>query len=274
LFCCFLFLSLLDKKNFNIDYKRKGKKEKTPTGKKIGKKKNNKKTKQKMSTAIVGSSGIVYALVSKGDSVLAEFTTANGNFIMVSRIILQKIPPDHEGKKMSFAYDTHMFHYLVEDGVTYLCMSDDKFPRRVAFTFLQDIQSCFTSAYSPGEVDAAVAFAFNDVFSRTLAEKMHYYNTDPTADKLTAARSQVESTKATMIENIDKILGRGERIELLVARTETLNEHSFKFKEQSKKLKCAVLVRSIRFWIIISVIALFLLWLVLSLACGFDFSGC
>ena len=227
-----------------------------------------------MSTVVPGSSGIVYSLISRADSVLAEHTTANGNFIMVSRIILQKIPPDHEGKKMSFAYDTHIFHYMVEDGVTYLCMTDDKFPRRIAFAFLTDIQSFFTGAYTPDAVATALAFAFNDGFSRTIADRMEYYNHDPNSDKIQAARSQVELTKQTMVENIDKILGRGERIELLVARTETLNEHSFKFKEQSKKLKCAVLVKSIRFWIIISIIALFLLWLALSLACGFDFSQC
>jgi vesicle-associated membrane protein 7 len=218
--------------------------------------------------------GLIYSLVARGDAVLAEHTTANGNFIMVSRIILQKIPADHEGKKMSFAYDTHVFHYMVEDGVTYLCMTTDQFPRRIAFTFLNDVQSQFTGTYPPEAVETALAFAFNEGFSRTLADRMDYYSHDPNADKLQAARAQVESTKHAMIENIDKILGRGERIDLLVARTETLNEHSFKFKEQSKKLKCAILVKSIRFWIIIGIIAIFLLWLALSLVCGFSFDQC
>eukprot|EP00010_Vexillifera_abyssalis_P004730 CAMPEP_0201552874 /NCGR_PEP_ID=MMETSP0173_2-20130828/18927_1 /ASSEMBLY_ACC=CAM_ASM_000268 /TAXON_ID=218659 /ORGANISM="Vexillifera sp., Strain DIVA3 564/2" /LENGTH=119 /DNA_ID=CAMNT_0047963449 /DNA_START=318 /DNA_END=677 /DNA_ORIENTATION=+ len=119
-----------------------------------------------------------------------------------------------------------------------------------------------------------MAFQFNEGFSRTLSERMEYYSSDPNADKLQSARAQIESTKEMMIDNIDKILGRGERIELLVARTETLNEHSFKFKEQSKKLKCAVLVKSIRFWLIIIVIGIILLWLALSLACGFSFNNC
>mmetsp|Transcript_1653 Transcript_1653/g.2314 ORF Transcript_1653/g.2314 Transcript_1653/m.2314 type:complete len:221 (+) Transcript_1653:38-700(+) len=219
---------------------------------------------------------LIYSLVAKaGNSVvLAEHTTANGNFIMVSRIILQKIPPEHEGRKMSFAYDTHVFHYMVEDGIIYLCMTDDSFPRRIAFAFLNDIRSNFTGTYPPEVVQSAMAFQFNEGFSRTLSERMEYYSSDPNADKLQSARAQIESTKEMMIDNIDKILGRGERIELLVARTETLNEHSFKFKEQSKKLKCAVLVKSIRFWLIIIVIGIILLWLALSLACGFSFNNC
>lgn len=34
-----------------------------------------------------------------------------------------------------------------------------------------------------------------------------------------------------MIENIDKVLERGERLELLVDKTERLNEQAFKFEK-------------------------------------------
>lgn len=40
-----------------------------------------------------------------------------------------------------------------------------------------------------------------------------------------------------MIENIDKVLERGERIDLLVDKSEALNEQSFVFKKNAKKLK-------------------------------------
>lgn len=33
-----------------------------------------------------------------------------------------------------------MFHYVMEKGLVYLCMTDEEFPRRVAFTFLEDIK--------------------------------------------------------------------------------------------------------------------------------------
>jgi hypothetical protein len=32
--------------------------------------------------------------------------------------------PDQDGK-MSIVYDKHVFHYIVEDGIIYLCMADD-----------------------------------------------------------------------------------------------------------------------------------------------------
>jgi vesicle-associated membrane protein 7 len=34
-----------------------------------------------------------------------------------------------------------VFHYIVEDRITYLCMSDDLHKRRIPFTFLDDIKT-------------------------------------------------------------------------------------------------------------------------------------
>jgi hypothetical protein len=35
----------------------------------------------------------------------------------------------------------YVFHYIVEDRITYLCMSDDQNKRRVPFAFLEDVKT-------------------------------------------------------------------------------------------------------------------------------------
>ena len=42
-----------------------------------------------------------------------------------------------------------------------------------------------------------------------------------------------------MVENIEKVLERGEKIELLVDKTDRLNQQAFKFESSSRKLKHA-----------------------------------
>lgn len=37
----------------------------------------------------------------------------------------------------------YVFHYMVTDGLTYLCMSDQDFSRPLAFQFLNDIKDRF-----------------------------------------------------------------------------------------------------------------------------------
>jgi len=46
--------------------------------------------------------------------------------------------------------------------------------------------------------------------------------------------------RAVMVENIDKVLERGDRIELLVDKTSTIQDNSFRFKKQSRRLRQAM----------------------------------
>ena len=48
---------------------------------------------------------ILYAVVSRDTTILAEHATATGNFISITKMILDKISPPQEGLKKSYAYD-------------------------------------------------------------------------------------------------------------------------------------------------------------------------
>lgn len=53
---------------------------------------------------------------------------------------------------------------------------------------------------------------------------------------------------------LEKVLARGERIELLVDKTENLQSNAFKFKKQSSALKRAMWFKNVRLMIVIIVI--------------------
>ena len=58
-----------------------------------------------------------------------------------------------------------------------------------------------------------------------------FYNTNPTSDNISKVQAQIDTVKDVMIENIDRVLERGERIELLVDKTDRLNQQAFKFEK-------------------------------------------
>tara|TARA_R110002050_G_scaffold165981_4_gene296470 strand:- start:185 stop:433 length:249 start_codon:yes stop_codon:yes gene_type:complete len=60
----------------------------------------------------------------------------------------------------------------------------------------------------------------------------------------------------------------------MVTQSDQLKEQTFEFKEQSKKLKCAMLMRSVKCWILLIILILIIVWLLSSLVCGFDYSEC
>ena len=51
-------------------------------------------------------------------------------------------------------------------------------------------------------------------------------------------QAQIEIVKDVMVENIEKVLERGEKIELLVDKTDRLNQQAFKFEKSVSELLC------------------------------------
>ena len=55
---------------------------------------------------------------------------------------------------------------------------------------------------------------------------MDYYASDPSADKIGQVQSKIEENKNVMRDNIDRVLERGEKIELLVKKTDELGHQA------------------------------------------------
>ena len=70
------------------------------------------------------------------------------------------------------------------------------------------------------------------------------------------------------------MLDRGEKIELLVDKTEKLETDAFRFKKQSTRLKHQMWWQNAKFMLlIVAVLALFI-YFVCGLACGFTLKNC
>eukprot|EP00543_Licmophora_paradoxa_P011024 CAMPEP_0202475892 /NCGR_PEP_ID=MMETSP1360-20130828/93139_1 /ASSEMBLY_ACC=CAM_ASM_000848 /TAXON_ID=515479 /ORGANISM="Licmophora paradoxa, Strain CCMP2313" /LENGTH=189 /DNA_ID=CAMNT_0049103073 /DNA_START=473 /DNA_END=1039 /DNA_ORIENTATION=- len=183
---------------------------------------------------------IVYALVSRQKTVLAEYTatSATGNFPTVTRVLLAKIP--QQDGKMTYVYDNYVFHYVVENGICYLCMSDEMNKHRIPYAFLTDMKERFVAKYGREVPHTAIAFSMNEEFAKIIQERMDFYNSDNAdfgVDNIGAVKSQIEDVKGIMVQNIEKVLERGEKIELLVDKTDRLNQQAFKFEASSRNLR-------------------------------------
>jgi hypothetical protein len=66
---------------------------------------------------------ILYALVAQEENVLVDFSGVSGNFPTIARTLLCKQLSRTtlaSNNSISYMYDSHAFHCLVVDGVTYL----------------------------------------------------------------------------------------------------------------------------------------------------------
>ncbi|CAM0910652.1 unnamed protein product [Alopecurus aequalis] len=211
---------------------------------------------------------IVYALVARGTVVLAEFAAVSGNAGAVARRILEKLPAEAEAR-LCFAQDRYIFHVLRSpaDGLTFLCMASDTFGRRIPFIYLEDIQMRFMKNY--GRVaHSALAYAMNDEFARVLHQQMEFFSSNPSADTLNRLRGEVSEIHTVMVDNIDKILDRGDRISLLVDKTSTMQDGTFHFRKQSKRLRRALWMKNAKLLAVLTVVIVLLLYLLIAAFCG------
>mmetsp|Transcript_17928 Transcript_17928/g.43317 ORF Transcript_17928/g.43317 Transcript_17928/m.43317 type:complete len:212 (-) Transcript_17928:26-661(-) len=204
--------------------------------------------------------GLVYSLISRGATVLVEFAAGTGNFAAVTRKILEKIPGNDS--RMSYVCDQHIFHIMVFEGLTYMCMAEEDFGRRAAFSFLEDIKNRFTSAYGD-RGRTALAYAFNEEFARVLNKQMEHYSSSGEADKIDRVKADMDDVKNVMVDNIEKVLKRGEKIELLVDKTDNLNQQSIRFKKHSNQLKQAMWWQNAKMMILVGGIVVVVIALII-----------
>ncbi|KAL5779540.1 hypothetical protein ACOSQ2_010277 [Xanthoceras sorbifolium] len=91
----------------------------------------------------------------------------------------------------------------------------------------------FTKKYAGGKSATAVANSLNKEFGQ------YYVDHLEEVSKLAKVKAQVSEVKGVMMENIEKVLDRGEKSELLVDKTENLRSQILNILElpNSKDLK-------------------------------------
>jgi vesicle-associated membrane protein 72 len=103
----------------------------------------------------------------------------------------------------------------------YLVVADEEFGRQIPFAFLDRVKEDFKRRYLSG--NGAVTPAVGKEFGPQLKEHMQYCVEHPEEmNKISKIKSQVAEVKGIMMDNIEKVLDRGEKIELLVDKTENL----------------------------------------------------
>ena len=218
---------------------------------------------------------ILYSLVARGKTVLSEFTFTSGNFPTITRLLLAKLDCGRDGK-VSYVYDQYVFHYLCDDGILYLCMCDDdqSQKRRIPFAFLEDIKSRFLDAHGD-ERHTAIAFAMNHEFSRVLRRQMDVFNGPmATESQFSDMRGKLDDVKDVMVKNIEMVLERGEKLELLVDKTDRLNATAFTFERSSRRLKEQMFWKKVKLYLTFLSLAGFVVFILVWIACGVSFDKC
>ncbi|XP_068662067.1 vesicle-associated membrane protein 727-like [Aristolochia californica] len=228
--------------------------------------------------------GLIYSFVARGNVVLAEHTSFSGNFSTIAVQCLQKLPSD--SNKFTYSCDGHTFNFLVDNGFVFLVVADEATGRSVPFVFLERVKEDFMKSYGAG-IDASdqhplpddeddflledrfsIAYNLDREFGPKLKEHMQYCMSHPEEmSKLSKLRAQITEVKGIMMDNIEKVLDRGERIELLVDKTENLQFQADSFQRQGRQLRRKMWLQNLRLKLMVAGAALALIIILWLIAC-------
>ncbi|KAL9708569.1 hypothetical protein Ac2012v2_008278 [Leucoagaricus gongylophorus] len=216
---------------------------------------------------------LIHALVAREQTILVEHQQAGKrDFSQATQTILSKIPPNDS--KLTYIWEQYLFHYVSEGGYTYLVMADDSAGRRMPFAFLSELQRKFNSAPSSSARDDLPAYGLQSSFGPVISSLMHTYNTAPPTDELARAQSELTQAKDIMVQNVEQILSRGERIELLVDKTDVMAGQSTAFRRGARSIRRQMWWRNKKTIGLTVIVALLLIWMLAAEFCGAGLNQC
>ena len=223
-------------------------------------------------------------------TILTEHTTsASSATSSLASVILPKIT-HHSPQKLTYTHNQNFIHYIADapsdhpspsdpsaGGLTYLVIASSDFGRRIPFGYLVEIKKQFLARYDPTTTDFAILPPYGAAdFSAQLKKLMVGYGTTEGGkrDAITNVQQDIDSVKGIMTENIERVLERGERIDLLVDKTDRLGVGAHDFRVRSRGLKRRMWWKNMKLMVLLGVVVVFLIYLFVGFGCGLPGKCC
>lgn len=214
---------------------------------------------------------IYYSLIARETTVLVDYTENTGNFAQISQTILAKIP--REDTKCTYISGDYHFHVAVEENLVYICMTDEQMGKRTSYMFLEEIKRRFNSGTLKQRARTALSYELKRDFQQVLSSQMEAFNArgeggDPSVDQLSRVRQDVEEVKGVMTQNIEKVLERGERIDVLLDKTEELDYSANTFRTNAVRIRRKMWWQNTKMCLILIVVVLIILLIITLVILG------
>lgn len=214
---------------------------------------------------------LIYSFVARDTVILAEYTSYSGNFNTVAIECLQNIK--NMDQKFTIVADKHTFNFLVSDGYTFLVVADEAYGRQIPFAYLERVRDEFKAQF--GEKGrTANAHTLDRSFGPKLKAAMEYCMEHPEeVSKIAAVQQKVAQVKDVMLQNVNQVITRGEKLDVLVDKTDDLRNQAEKFQKQGHQLRRKMWWQNCRMKLIIA-LCLVLLGVILFVIICFSGGNC
>jgi len=225
---------------------------------------------------------LLYACIAHNITILSEHVAApSAQVSKLASVILPKI--NHASpQKQTYTSGANFVHFIAcapseypsnsqsAGGLTFLCVARDNLGQRVPFGFLLEAKKKFFEEYPAASTDFSSlpgygCGAFNTTLKNLIA---HHGSYEGQQDALKNVQREMDDVREIMSENIERVLERGERIDLLVDKTDRLGGSARDFRVRSTGLKRRMWWKNVKLMVLLALVVIFLLYLFVGFGCG------
>ena len=123
-------------------------------------------------------------------------------------------------------------------------------------------------------IDTQFLFGPSVLVSPVLASLVNDFNSSSSSSELDRAKTELSQVKDIMVQNVEQILSRGERIELLVDKTDNMASQATAFRRGARTVRRQQFWRNQKIMVLSGLVGLVVLWLVVAQFCGAGLNQC
>jgi len=234
-----------------------------------------------MASSSVAATPLLYSCIAYKSTILCEHTSSAASATSgLASVVLPKINHS-ESEKRTYVHGDNHIHYISDAttstespsaaGVTYMVVATANLGRRIPFGYLVEIKNRFLAKFPPDSTDFSSLPAYGAAaFNSELRKLMVDFGSSKAGqeDAFRNVQREIDDVRGIMTENIERVLERGERIDLLVDKTDKLGGNARDFRVRSRVLRRKMWWKNIRLWALLVVVCVFLIYLLVGFGCG------
>ncbi|KAL7408805.1 Longin-like domain-containing protein [Mrakia frigida] len=204
-----------------------------------------------------------------------------------AKLIVRRLSPNSE-PLCSIESGAYTLHYLISSSVIYLVITDKSYPRKQAFSYLNDISTEFARVYGDKVDGTQRPYAFVG-FDSFMSKTSRLYKDSRTAPSPpprdpTASTSATSSTTASsaglsgpagnlgrinddlqdvtriMTKNMEDLLWRGDSLDRMSHLSTSLRSESLKYRKQARNINLEAMLRQYAPVGVVGLIIVIFLW--------------
>ena len=195
----------------------------------------------------MASNVFVYGLVAHGSTPLCDYARYEGNFKQIAVRMLDQIDPKQQFSEAES--NGHVFFALTEpDRMIYLCLTEKRATNALRKTFLEDLRTKWRTKYGNAGSNFK-AYEKNAEFAPTIKLLFGTYNSER-ARKIAQIKENVQKAQDTAAQNLTKALARGEQLEIMSQKAESIKKSAQAFHREASNVKSMMCLQKWKFYII------------------------